>query len=97
MGKIWGKLNALAFLKRYYCHNDRKNGLQSREEGIISLSTSIKKKRRRIKFGKEGPSCLKVVGKHRDGLCECGTEETAQHVSERQNLFKEASVPGFLP
>ena len=35
----------------------------------------------RLKFGHCGlASCLKVVGKHQDGLCECGRVETVVHV-----------------
>ena len=47
--------------------------------------------------------CLKVVGKHPDGLCECGNLETVHHImfvcnkykSERQQLFKELSDVGL--
>ena len=46
---------------------------------------------------------LKVVGKHPDGLCECGNLETLQHImfvcnkykSKRQQLFKGLSDVGL--
>lgn len=44
-------------------------------------------------------SCLKIVDKHPDGLCKCGSPENVQHVmficeknkAEREQLFKEVA------
>ena len=32
-------------------------------------------------------SCLKVIGKHENGLCECGEMETVVHVLFSCNLY----------
>ena len=58
----------------------------------------------RMRLGQCGlAGCLKVVGKHPNGLCECGNLETVHHImfvcnkykGERQQLFKELSDVGL--
>ena len=84
---------------------------------FFSLQTTIKSKRWNLKSGRRDDvvltrlrlghcglaSNLNVVGKHPDGLCECGSPETVQHVilacskytRERQQLFEELSDLGL--
>lgn len=84
---------------------------------FFSLQTSIKSKRWKLNSGRRDDivltrlrlghcglaSGLKVVGKHPDGLCQCGSPETVQHVMvscrqytrERQQLFIELSDLGL--
>ena len=81
------------------------------------MQTSIKTKRWRLNSGRRDDivltrlrlghcglaSGLKLVGKHPDGLCQCGNLETVKHVMllckqytrERQQLFIELSKLGF--
>ena len=58
----------------------------------------------RLRLGHCGlASCLNIVGKHPDGLCQCGQQETVLHVlfsceeyaSERQQLFEELADEGL--
>ena len=58
----------------------------------------------RLRFGYCGlASCLKVIGKHPNGLCECGVEETVSHVffeceryqTERLQLSEELGAFGI--
>lgn len=58
----------------------------------------------RLRLGHCGlAGCLRLVGKHQDGLCECGSVETVNHVvlkcnkynRERRQLFKELSDLGL--
>ena len=84
---------------------------------FFPLQTSIKTKRWRLNSGRRDDivltrlrlghcglaSGLKLVGKHPDGLCQCGSLETVKHVMllcnqytiQRQQLFKELSKLGF--
>ena len=58
----------------------------------------------RLRLGHCGlASCLEVVGKHPDGLCECGRTETVKHImfecviyrSEREQLKQELATIGI--
>ncbi|KAM3606960.1 uncharacterized protein V6R79_000107 [Siganus canaliculatus] len=84
---------------------------------FFSLQPSTKTKRWKIKSGRRDDivltrirlghcglaSGLRVVGKHPDGLCQCGSPETVQHVilscskyaRERRQLFIELSELGL--
>ena len=55
----------------------------------------------RLRLGHCGlASCLNIIGKHPDGLCQCGQQETVQHVLfscdnyriERQQLYEEPTT-----
>ena len=58
----------------------------------------------RLRLGHCGlASCLNIIGKHPDGLCQCGQLETVQHVlfscekyrNERQQMFEELADQGL--